>query len=42
MATVEKPAEKATVDDDRRIVLYGISWELYEQLREKEENWTIA
>lgn len=38
MATVEK--EKAVLQPERRIVLHGISWELYEQLRENEENWT--
>ncbi|HQU46646.1 MAG TPA: Uma2 family endonuclease [Pirellulales bacterium] len=38
MATVEK---KSVLHGERRIVLAGISWELYEQLRENEENWHI-
>lgn len=37
MATVEQ-VEPA---DEHRIVLSGISWELYEQLRENEENWHL-
>lgn len=32
MATIEK--EKAILQPERRMVLHGISWELYEQLRE--------
>ena len=38
MATVEK---KTVVRGERRIVLSGISWELYEQLRDNEENWHV-
>lgn len=38
MATVEK---KTVLRGERRIVLSGISWELYEQLRENEANWRI-
>lgn len=38
MATVEK---KSVLHGERRIVLSGISWELYEQLRENEENWHV-
>ncbi len=38
MATVEK---KTVLRGERRIVLSGISWELYEQLRENEDNWHV-
>lgn len=37
MATVEK----ALLTGEKRIALSGISWELYEQLRENEENWHV-
>lgn len=37
MATVEK----VLLRGENRILLSGISWELYEQLRENEENWHI-
>lgn len=37
MATVER----ALLRGEKRIVLSGISWELYEQLRENEENWHV-
>lgn len=37
MATVEK----VRLSGERRIALAGISWDLYEQLRENEENWHI-
>lgn len=37
MATVEK----VRLRGERRIVLSGIRWELYEQLRDNEENWHI-
>jgi Uma2 family endonuclease len=37
MATVEQTVLRG----ERRIVLSGISWDLYEQLRENEENWHI-
>jgi Uma2 family endonuclease len=37
MATVER----IVLRGERRIVLSGVSWELYEQLRENEENWHI-
>lgn len=37
MATVEK----VKLIGERRIVLTGISWPLYEQLRENEENWHV-
>lgn len=37
MATVEK----TRLLSERRIVLSGISWKLYEQLRENEENWHV-
>lgn len=37
MATVEK----VKLIGERRIVLAGISWPLYEQLRENEENWHV-
>jgi Uma2 family endonuclease len=37
MATIEQVA----LTGERRIVLSGISWELYEQLRENEDNWHI-
>ena len=37
MATVER----ISLRGERRIVLSGISWELYEQLRENEENWHV-
>ena len=37
MATVEKVRLKG----EDRIVLSGISWELYEQLRENEDNWNV-
>lgn len=37
MATVEK----IVLRGEDRIVLSGISWELYEQLRENEDNWHV-
>lgn len=37
MATVEQVASQG----ESRIVLSGISWELYEALRENEENWHV-
>jgi Uma2 family endonuclease len=37
MATVEKTVLRG----ENRIVLSGISWELYQQLRENEENWHV-
>ena len=37
MATIEQVA----VTGEDRIVLSGISWELYEQLRDNEENWHV-
>ena len=37
MATIERTLLRG----ERRIVLSGISWELYEQLRENEENWHV-
>ena len=37
MATVEK----ALLRGEKRIVLSGVSWSLYEQLRENEENWHV-
>ena len=37
MATVEKIALRG----ERRIALSGISWDLYEKLRENEENWHV-
>jgi Uma2 family endonuclease len=37
MATVEKTVLRG----EQRIVLSGISWEQYEQLRENEENWHV-
>lgn len=37
MATVEK----VFLRGERRVVLSGISWELYEQLRENEDNWHV-
>lgn len=37
MSTVEK----VSLTGERRIVLSGISWELYEQLREIDENWHV-
>ena len=37
MATVEK----ILLRGEHRIMLSGISWELYEQLRENEENWHV-
>ena len=37
MATVEKTKLRG----ERRIVLSGVSWELYEQLRENEDNWHV-
>ncbi|HVA47846.1 MAG TPA: Uma2 family endonuclease [Pirellulales bacterium] len=37
MATVEK----VLLRGERRIVLSGISWEMYEQLRENEDNWHV-
>lgn len=37
MATVEK----VRLGGERRIVLSDISWKLYEQLRENEENWHV-
>ncbi|HET6883259.1 MAG TPA: Uma2 family endonuclease [Pirellulales bacterium] len=38
MATVEK---KSLLRGERRIVLSGISWGLYEELRENEQNWHV-
>ena len=37
MATVEKVALRG----ERRILLSGIPWEVYEQLRENEDNWHV-
>ena len=37
MATVEK----VLLGGEKRIALSGITWELYEQLRENEENWHV-
>lgn len=37
MATVEK----VVLRGERRILLSGISWDLYEQLRDNEDNWHI-
>lgn len=37
MATVEK----TKLLGERRLVLSGISWDLYDQLRENEENWHV-
>ena len=37
MATVEQ----VVLRGERRIVLSGIAWELYEQLRENEDNWHV-
>jgi Uma2 family endonuclease len=37
MATIEQVA----LTGERRIVLSGISWELYERLRENEDNWHV-
>lgn len=37
MATVEK----VVLRGERRILLSGISWDLYEQLRENDENWHV-
>ena len=37
MATIEEVA----LTGEHRIVLSGISWELYEQLRQNEENWHV-
>lgn len=37
MATVEQVKLRA----ERRIVLNGVSWELYEKLRENEDNWHV-
>jgi Uma2 family endonuclease len=37
MATVEK----VVLRGERRILLSGISWDLYEQLRENEDNWHV-
>ena len=37
MATVEK----IVLRGENRIVLSGVSWELYEQLRENEDNWHV-
>jgi Uma2 family endonuclease len=37
MATVEKTVLRG----ENRIVLSGISWELYEQLRDNEDNWHV-
>ena len=37
MATVEK----VLIGGEKRIALSGITWELYEQLRENEENWHV-
>ncbi|HQU42431.1 MAG TPA: Uma2 family endonuclease [Pirellulales bacterium] len=33
--------EKVVLRGERRILLSGISWDLYEQLRESEDNWYI-
>ncbi|HQU44543.1 MAG TPA: Uma2 family endonuclease [Pirellulales bacterium] len=38
MATVEN---KTVLHAERRIVLSGISWQLYEELRENEDNWHV-
>jgi Uma2 family endonuclease len=38
MATIEKTT---VLRGERRIVLSGISWEHYEQLRDNEENWHV-
>ncbi|HWB13586.1 MAG TPA: hypothetical protein VG826_30455 [Pirellulales bacterium] len=38
MATVEK----AVLRGESRILLSGVSWELYEQLRENEDNWHVT
>ncbi|HWB11693.1 MAG TPA: Uma2 family endonuclease [Pirellulales bacterium] len=37
MATVEK----TVLQGERRVVLSGISWQLYEQLRDNQENWHV-
>lgn len=37
MATIEQPALAA----EDRVVLTGISWEMYEKLRDNEENWHV-
>lgn len=37
MATIEQPALEA----EDRVVLTGITWEMYEQLRDNEENWHV-
>lgn len=37
MATIEEVA----LSGEHRIVLSGISWEMYEQLRDNEENWHV-
>jgi Uma2 family endonuclease len=37
MATVEKTVLRG----ERRVVLSGISWQLYEQLRDNEDNWHV-
>ena len=37
MATIEQ----IELTGEDRVVLSGISWELYEQLRENEDNWHI-
>ncbi len=39
MATIEKPPAAELALD--RFLLRGISWELYEQLREIRENWGV-
>lgn len=38
MATVQK---KSVLRGERRVVLSGIPWQLYEQLRENEDNWHV-
>lgn len=38
MATVQK---KSVLRGERRVVLSGIPWELYEQLRENEDHWRV-
>ena len=38
MAAIEKPSAFASASDDC-VLLYGISWELYEQLRDIPDNW---
>ena len=34
-------AEKTALEGEKRIVLSGVSWELYEQLRANERNWHV-